>query len=123
MIQKFSERVVGEGCDPAPLDSALKHFHQRYQDQELYRHLMHGQVSKKMDTLLRQSPGSFSDQVKIFFLAIVPYRFRNNMFHGNKDVHSWLAYTDQIRHCTVSVGHFVTHAELLCPSLSERRVA
>lgn len=33
---------------------------------------------------------------RIFFLAIVAYRFRNNMFHGNKGVQSWLLYTKQI---------------------------
>jgi hypothetical protein len=122
-IQKFSERVAAEGCDPDSLDAALAHLHQRYQDKELYRQLMHGQVSSRMDSLLREPLSSFSGSGKIFFLSIVAYRYRNNMFHGNKGVQSWLAYAEQIRLCTISIGHFVSHAELRRPSLPERQVA
>jgi hypothetical protein len=122
-IDVFAARIVAEGFDSNSVDEELVHFHERYQDDERYRQLMHGQLSKRMDALRRHPLESFRQQDRVFFVATVAYRFRNNMFHGNKGVQSWLHYSKQIRHCTGAIGRFVSHAELRRPSLPERQVA
>jgi hypothetical protein len=83
---------------------------------------MHGQTSPDMDALVGKQLDSFHAWERLFFLAMVAYRFRNNMFHGNKGV-QWLQYTEQIQLCTETIGHFVSHAEHMRPSLPERQVA
>ena len=40
-----------------------------------------------------------SESDMIFMLVFVIYRFRNNIFHGNKGVGSWLQYKEQIKWC------------------------
>ena len=122
-VESFAKRVVEQGADSPSLDLALSHFHQRYQDIERYRQLMHGQSSSKMDALIKKELALFQPWERLFFLAIVAYRFRNNMFHGNKGVVSWLHYSEQIRLCTATIGRFVSHAEEIRPSLPERQVA
>ena len=41
-----------------------------------------------MNALLGQPLDSFTTEDEVFFAAGVAYRFRNNMFHGNKGVHT-----------------------------------
>ena len=41
-------------------------------------------------------------------LLVVVYRFRNNIFHGNKGVDSWLQYRPQIEKCTNVMQHLIT---------------
>ena len=45
-----------------------------------------------------------------FALCII-IRYRNNMFHGNKGVSSWLAYRQQINDCTCLMQHFISKNE------------
>lgn len=122
-IEAFAKRVVEQGADSPSLDHALEHFHQRYQDAERFRQLMHGQSSVIMDALVRRERALFQGWERVFFLSIVAYRFRNNMFHGNKGVASWLMFSEQIRLCTSTIGHLVSHAEEVRPTLPERQVA
>jgi hypothetical protein len=84
---------------------------------------MHGQSPPKMEAMVQKQLDSFLGWERLYFLGIVAYGFRNNMFHGNKGVESWLRYTEQIRLCTDTIGHFVSHAEHRRPSLPERQVA
>jgi hypothetical protein len=122
-ISAFSEQLVAEKFDTSRIEAALFHFHTRYQNKEHQRQLMHGQACERMDALVHTPLESFSEEDKAFFVALVAYRFRNNMFHGNKGVQSWLQYREQIALCTTSLEQFVSHAELLRPSLSERHAA
>jgi hypothetical protein len=122
-IEHFSKRIVAEGFDTAVTNDALAHFHNRYQCNRRYQHLMHRQACRRMDTMIQRSLDSFTPEDKAFFVTLVAYRFRNNMFHGNKGVASWLKYTDQISLCTSVIGHFVSHAEEARPSLPERDAA
>lgn len=81
-----------------------RHFHSRYQDKQCFKNLIHkkhknsneleefrGILSKQFDVL--------SDYQLVFMLLFVVYRFRNNIFHGNKGVESWLKYKEQIDFC------------------------
>lgn len=50
---------------------------------------------------------------KLKLILFVVYRFRNNIFHGNKGVNSWIQYTEQIRHCVqvmkVLISQYQSH--------------
>ena len=37
-----------------------------------------------------------SDEEKLVLMIYVVYRYRNNIFHGNKGIESWSHYTSQI---------------------------
>ncbi len=55
---------------------------------------MYKQKNDRMNALLGQPLDSFTTEDEVFFAAGVAYRFRNNMFHGNKGVHTWLRYSN-----------------------------
>ena len=76
-----------------------RHFHNRYQDKHRYKNLMHKQSSKELEGILSTQFDTLSDYQLIFMLLFVVYRFRNNIFHGNKGVESWLQYKEQIGFC------------------------
>ncbi len=68
--------------------------------------------------LLAKSVNRLSDAESVFLLSFVVYRFRNNIFHGNKGVNSWLSYTEQIELCIRSMMAFVNHAESRLPTMA-----
>jgi len=78
---------------------AGRHFHSRYQIKSHYRNLMYKQRSREMEEILSKQFDTLTDYQLIFMLLLVVYRFRNNIFHGNKGVDSWLKYKQQIVFC------------------------
>lgn len=115
--------------DAEGVPSIAEYFHARYQDKDLYRRLNQKQRS---DALKRVVDTPFGDLAKAdiaFMLLFVVYRFRNNIFHGNKGVYSWLQYREQIGHCitvmqaliTASVAHNHALQPTSTPSLALRR--
>ncbi len=84
---------------------------------------MHKQKFARMERLLQAVPSALEPADRAFFVALVAYRFRNNMFHGNKGVQSWLRYRPQIDLCTRALQAFVSHAESLRPTMSTLGVA
>jgi hypothetical protein len=56
-------------------------------------------VCEEMDQLRKKDISGFSFSEKIYFSMGVVYRYRNNIFHGNKKVDSWLQYRDCISKC------------------------
>jgi hypothetical protein len=75
------------------------YFHNRYQDKRLRENLVHGRDYPAFNNLLTKHFDELSDQELVHFVAFVVYRYRNNIFHGNKGVSSWLQYADQIDRC------------------------
>lgn len=99
-IENCSAAIIGKRCfNIKKFSNALEHFHKRYQDKRIYRNLMYGQKSKELDNILHKDICSLSSNESIYFLLFVIYRYRNNIFHGNKGVSSWLRYEEQIEHC------------------------
>ena len=99
-IKNCSNAIIGKSCfNITKYSNALEHFHKRYQDKRIYKNLMHGQKSKELDNILHKDIRSLSSNESIYFLLFVIYRYRNNIFHGNKGVSSWLRYEEQIEHC------------------------
>ncbi len=124
MIDDFSKRLIDkESFDGNRITHTAEHFHSRYQNKALYKNLMHGQKSQRMDELLKKSFALLSAEEKVFLVTLTTYRFRNNMFHGNKGVHSWLGFATQIDLCTNAMQAYVTHAEALAPSMKLPGVA
>ncbi len=118
-IEPFAKRLNDERFDSDLIAPHAAHFHARYQDPDRYRNLMHGQTSNKLDTVIRSPKDQMVAEDLIFLVAFVVYRFRNNMFHGNKRVQSWLGYREQIGLCTDAMQIFISHAEARRPSLTE----
>src|SRR5947209_2964762 len=85
----LSRVVAREGLDVAAIDGIASHFHARYRDNALYRNRMHGQRSARMDAIRKQPFSALSGDDKAFAVALTAYRYRNNIFHGNKVVDSW----------------------------------
>ncbi len=118
-LDPFASRLVAEHYDSRALLEPLTHFHDRYQDAKRYRQLTHRQVCERAQKLLGLPVATLTPEDVIFFVSFVVYRFRNNMFHGNKGVRSWLNYGPQIALCTAAMQSFVSHAEGQTPSLSD----
>jgi len=84
------------------LQGIIEYFHDRYyNDKEKYRHLKNGRKPVEIPDEVVSSPLSrCSIEQKIHFLLFVLFRYRNNMFHGNKGLINWLQFDEQIRSCT-----------------------
>ena len=96
-IDGFCERLAEQGgFDSVAIFDDSCYFHSRYQDGELYGHLMHKQESLRMESILKSEFASLPPEDVLFVVAVVVIRYRNNIFHGNKGVESWLAFRPQI---------------------------
>lgn len=84
------------------LQGFIEYFHDRYYgDKEKYRHLKNGRKPVEIpDKVVSSSLRRCSIEQKIHFLLFVLFRYRNNMFHGNKGLINWLQYDEQIQSCT-----------------------
>ena len=77
-----------------------KHFHNRYQNTNNIRHLLHDQRNVHyFETIINKEYDDLSLEDKVVLLIFVSYRYRNNLFHGNKNVMTWKNYTQQIDYC------------------------
>ncbi|WP_157659166.1 hypothetical protein [Thauera butanivorans] len=114
-LYNFSKRISDEGFEHETISSAANHFHQRYQDSERLRNLLHDKtpqkVTERFKQVLSKNISDITPSESIYLVSVVVYRFRNNIFHGRKKVDSWLRYGEQIRICTESMQHFIRHAE------------
>jgi len=61
--------------------------------------LIHQQKNFKIDTIRKSKISSLNNTEKFEFLIYIVYRYRNNIFHGNKGVTSWTKYEEQIDKC------------------------
>lgn len=116
-LKAFSARIVGEAFDVAAIDDAVNHFHDRYQNQKLRKNLMHSQACTWLELILNKPRRELSPQEVVCLVALTAYRFRNNIFHGNKGIASWLKFKKQIGYCMDAMKAFVFHAESKNPSL------
>lgn len=98
----------------------LKHansFHNRYQDKTLYGNLLYKDSCPRMDALLKLPYEKLDPEDAIYLATFTVYRYRNNIFHGNKGVSSWLQFEDQIDHCTEVMKTLIDQAERKLVSL------
>lgn len=90
------------------IDEIFSKFFQRYQRERRLLALCHKRINSCLECrscsyckirliLQKQEP---TDLEKVYFLVYVIYRYRNNMFHGNKGLDSWITtYEEQINDC------------------------
>jgi len=110
-------RLTSKSIAAATLPDAAEHFHARYQDSKLFENLMHEQRNERLSSLLKAHFANLTTEDRLFFLVFVIYRYRNNIFHGNKGVMSWLHYREQIQYCIAAMQFMVSHAEQIKPTM------
>ncbi|WP_163392224.1 hypothetical protein [Enterovibrio norvegicus] len=91
--------VNGSNFKSSNIESDFKYFHSRYQDQTYNNNLRHGKSFPLFESIVNKAESDISIEEKVTLLVCVVYRFRNNIFHGNKGVQSWLNYDKQILRC------------------------
>lgn len=87
------------------------HFYIRYQNKKMLSNLLYGREGGKLKEILTKPKKLLTDLDIIFLVAFVIFRFRNNIFHGNKGVNSWLQFEEQIKFCTSAMQIFISHEE------------
>jgi len=117
-IESFAKRVSADkSFDQSEVAKIAKRFHERYQDKNRYRNLLHNDSCPEMESLLGKPFESLKSPEIVFLATFTVYRYRNNIFHGNKGVHSWLKFGVQIDQCTEVMKILVDHAEAKTPGL------
>jgi hypothetical protein len=124
-ITLFAERVLKEGIPLEALDATARHFHQRFQDKGKLSNLLHddktpAEVAAEFKECLSAAFTDLQSSKVVFLIVFLVYRYRNNMFYGNKGIGSWLKYGKQIRLCTNAMQAFVSYAESVSPTMSTR---
>ena len=81
------------------INDIAQKFHHRYQNADNYKHLIHAQKNERFKTII-DKPFTNITQIELLeMLFYIVYRYRNNIFHGNKKVLAWTQYTEQIEDC------------------------
>lgn len=112
-LKGFAREVSdAEGFNRATFEEAGRHFHSRYQDQKRLRNLMHSHEVNILSEILGKPFEEIDDNELLFMLLIVVYRFRNNIFHGNKGVDTWLQYREQIGFCLDAMQSWISIREV-----------
>lgn len=97
-IDKAAKRFVSS-YQRLDMNEMFLHFYQRYQDETAFQRLKHNDTDDEFDGILEKQEDQITDKEKIAFLFYVVYRYRNNIFHGNKGIEEWNRYTEQITYC------------------------
>lgn len=98
---KTSDYLVS--LDISELEDITKRFYRRYFNCSYYYNNLINPDEKKynkiIDGILRKGYNAIEPHEKLYFLFFVTYRYRNNIFHGNKDILNWDNNEEQIRDC------------------------
>lgn len=99
------------------LKESTEHFHTRYQCSDFLKNLMHGKKNDRLSAILNKPLDNICDEESLYLLIFVIYRYRNNIFHGNKGVKSWLNYREQIQHCIRVMQVMISQTESNNPTM------
>ena len=114
-VDKFNEFVKGiiGTIDANRINDSAEYFHKRYQDKKKYQNLIHSKNGNpRFDEILKKAYTDLTVEEKIFLLTFVTYRYRNNIFHGNKGISSWLKYDKQIKKCIYVLQEFINASSI-----------
>lgn len=117
-LKEISTQISKTKNDNEELIDLAKYFHTRYQDKQLYKNLTYNSKPSVVELILGKAFSDLNSYDRIFLLLFVVYRFRNNIFHGNKGVESWLAFREQISYCVCVIQIIVTKHSKLTTSIS-----
>ena len=94
--------------DELAIDDILRRFYDRYKDRNLpesnWASLCqndHWEAKSTSERVLNQPWNKSKPTDKLQFGLYVIYRFRNNIFHGNKKIFEWLQNRPQIEDCVM----------------------
>jgi hypothetical protein len=77
----------------------VEEFHKRYQNKTSWKNLYYKNENSYFKDIKNKKCEELDEIEKYKFGLYVIFRFRNNIFHGNKKIKSWLKYDPQIRNC------------------------
>jgi hypothetical protein len=128
-LRKHSRDLEEQGFAVEQIETQFSAFRDRYEgtdavSKERLSNLLpigktNRDVQEEFLRCLRADRSSLSVAERIFFVSVVVYRYRNNMFHGAKGVSSWLKYEEQIALCTQAMQAYISHAEERKPTLKD----
>ena len=89
------------------MDEVAKYFHNRYKnDDERYQKLLADpqrvRGNSLFDRILRKNycgNNGLTNREKLYLLLFVTYRYRNNIFHGSKEINVWNNYSTELSYC------------------------
>jgi hypothetical protein len=116
-LKPYSERLASEQFVNPAVATIAAAFHSRYQDPTRLKNLMHRQTSTAFERALAAPFETLLPADRLLVVCVVACRYRNNMFHGNKGVSSWLAFRPQIRQCIDALQALVAHEESRRPTM------
>lgn len=115
LIDKISEKIVSEKSTSIPLlDDYVKYFYERYNEPDKGQLKLRGLCFKmkkcrkkgcitpdcRTKKILDEELKELTPKDKVYFLIYIVSRYRNNMFHGNKNAQNWiLQYEIPIEKC------------------------
>lgn len=100
-LKKFSVKNQCFIASETILDDNFTYFHNRYQNKEFYKNLVHNENKQEIEEIRNAEIEKINNEDKLKFLLYIVYRYRNNIFHGNKGVLSWMKYEEQIDKCVL----------------------
>lgn len=80
-------------------EGIAEYFHKRYQNKDYYRNLKHSDNYQFVDDIINKNFEETSLHERMELLIYVVYRYRNNIFHGNKGIESWTRFRAEINLC------------------------
>lgn len=95
-----SAEKLGPYFDELMAEDKAQYFHDRYQDPEKYRKLTSSKKYKSMERVIQKDYTELSGEEKVVLLMTTVFRYRNNIFHGNKAIDDWTKYSREIEYCT-----------------------
>lgn len=109
-IASYAQKITdSEDFEIAEIRQIGMYFHERYQDETRRKQLLHKDNCAIFDNILKKPFDRLDEYEVVYLVVYVVYRYRNNIFHGNKKVASWLHYKQQIIYCTHAMQALVTH--------------
>lgn len=106
-INSFSKKNKDLISTESILDENFVHFHNRYQNLRYFKNLIHKERKADIEQIRITSVEELDNEEKLKFLLYVVYRYRNNIFHGNKAVSSWIRYKEQIDKCVTTMTKLI----------------
>ena len=107
LIKKSNYRFKDKHLE-TPFYEKVKEFHVRYQDKTTWKNLYYKKENSYFKDIRNKKYEELDETEKNKFGLYVIFRFRNNIFHGNKKIESWLKYDEQIRNCISMMLHIMT---------------
>ncbi len=82
------------------VDHIVLAFYKHFQIKDNLKGIVNKKTPKRFLNILKAEFDDLSCEDRIFLMMFTVYRYRNNIFHGNKKIEEWPKYHKQINDCT-----------------------